>query len=172
MHIFGAVIEYLFIMRGKLERQRQIRKIIAEQKVANQEELSALLAQHGFDVAQATLSRDIRELRITKVHDDVGYYYRLPAPGSASSVPRHGTDILVDSIERLEFSGQLAVISTLPGHANMIAAIIDAQRPKQVLGSLAGDDTVLLVLREGSTHAEVTGALDALLRGITNKRIN
>ena len=57
MHIFGTVIEYLFIMRGKLERQRQIRKIIAEQKVANQEELSALLAQHGFDVAQATLSR-------------------------------------------------------------------------------------------------------------------
>ena len=172
MHIFGAVIEYLFIMRGKLERQRQIRKIIAEQKVANQEELSALLAQHGFDVAQATLSRDIRELRITKVHDDVGYYYRLPAPGNASSVPRHGTDILVDSIERLEFSGQLAVISTLPGHANMIAAIIDAQRPKQVLGSLAGDDTVLLVLREGSSHAEVTGALDVLLHGITNKRIN
>ena len=172
MHIFGAAIEFIFIMKGKLERQRQIRKIIAEQKVANQEELSALLAQHGFDVAQATLSRDIRELRITKVHDDVGYYYRLPAPGSASSAPRHGTDILVDSIEGLEFSGQLAVISTLPGHANMIAAIIDAQRPKQVLGSLAGDDTVLLVLREGSTHAEVTGALDALLHGITNKRIN
>ena len=172
MHIFGASIEYIFIMRGKLERQQQIRRIIAEQKVANQEELSALLAQYGFDVAQATLSRDIRELRVTKVHDDVGYYYRLPPSGSVPAVPRRGADLLADSIERLEFSGQLAVISTLPGHANMIAAIIDAQRPEQVLGSLAGDDTVLLVLREGSTHAEVTGALDALLHGITNKRIN
>ena len=76
------------------------------------------------------------------------------------------------AVHPVEFAGQLAVISTLPGHANMIAAIIDAQRPKQVLGSLAGDDTVLLVLREGSTHAEVTGALDALLHGIINKRIN
>ena len=172
MHIFGASIEYIFIMRGKLERQQQIRRIIAEQKVANQEELSALLAQYGFDVAQATLSRDIRELRVTKVHDDVGYYYRLPPSGSGPAVPRRSADLLADSIERLEFSGQLAVVSTLPGHANVIAALIDAQRPKQILGSLAGDDTVLLVLREGSSHAEVTDALDGLLSGIAGKRIN
>ena len=171
MHIFAPYFEYLSsIMRGKQERQRLIRNLIRDHKVASQEELSALLAQAGCDVAQATLSRDIREMRITKVHDGEGYYYRLPG-AFHFPVTLGGGDLLSGSVERLEFSGQMAVISTRPGHANMIASVIDAGHPRPIMGTLAGDDTVLLVLREGYSPGEVTEALTPIIKGIESKRV-
>lgn len=68
-------------MKSKLERQRIIREVIKDNRVSNQEELSGLLEEKGLSVAQATLSRDIRELSITKIHDGTGYRYSLPQPG-------------------------------------------------------------------------------------------
>ena len=72
-------------MKSKLERQRIIREVIKDNRVSNQEELSGLLEEKGLSVAQATLSRDIRELSITKIHDGTGYRYSLPQPGMLRS---------------------------------------------------------------------------------------
>ncbi len=158
-------------MKSKLERQRIIREVIKDNRVSNQEELSTLLEQRGLCVAQATLSRDIRELRITKLHDGNGYSYSLPQPGLLRSV-LHETSTTSDSIDSLEFSGSMAVIKTRPGHAGMIASIIDEGHLAEVMGTLAGDDTILLVLREGFSHDNVSASLCGIFKGIDTKRVN
>lgn len=158
-------------MRGKLERQRIIREVIKDKRVSNQEELSDLLAQRGLCVAQATLSRDIRELRITKIHDGDGYFYSLPQPGMLRSSLRDSS-MSSDSIDSLEFSGSMAVMKTRPGHAGMIASIIDEGHLSEVMGTLAGDDTVLLVLREGVSRDGVARSLADIFKSIERKRVN
>lgn len=77
-----------------------------------------------------------------------------------------------DSIDSLEFSGSMAVIKTRPGHAGMIASIIDEGHLPEVMGTLAGDDTILLVLREGFRHEDVTSSLSEIFKGIETKRVN
>lgn len=159
-------------MKGKLERQRIIRELIKDNKIANQEELSNLLEQRGLNVAQATLSRDIRELRITKLHDGSGYSYSLPQPGMLRTMLRESSSMSSDSIDSLEFSGSMAVMKTRPGHAGMIASVIDEAHLPEVMGTLAGDDTILLVLREGFSHNEVSQSLSGMFKGIDGKRVN
>ena len=163
--------KYAFKMKGKLERQRVIREVIKDNRVANQEELSVLLAQRGLSVAQATLSRDIRELKITKLHDGDGYSYSLPQPGMLRGSLRDSS-MSSDSIDSLEFSGSMAVMKTRPGHAGMIASIIDEGHLSEVMGTLAGDDTVLLVLREGISRDDVTRSLADIFKSIESKRVN
>ena len=77
-----------------------------------------------------------------------------------------------DSIDSLEFSGSMAVIKTRPGHAGMIASVIDEGHLPEVMGTLAGDDTILLVLREGSSHDDVAGSLAGMFKGIDGKRVD
>lgn len=158
-------------MKGKLERQRVIREIVKDNKVSNQEELSTLLEQRGLSVAQATLSRDIREMRITKLHDGNGYSYTLPQPGMLRNSLRDSS-MTSDSIDSLEYSGSMAVIKTRPGHAGMIASVIDEGHLPAVMGTLAGDDTILLVLREGFTHDNVTKSLSGIFKGIEVKKVD
>jgi len=157
-------------MQGKKDRQRLIRELVRNNKVSSQEELAALLARSDCDVAQATLSRDIREMRIAKVHDEDGYYYRLPVPGSHLRL--QGDELLSASVERVEFAGPVLVICTRPGHANMIASAVDAAHLRPVIGTVAGDDTVMLVYREGISRGEVTEALSTLIKDIENKVIH
>ena len=158
-------------MKGKQERQKIIREVVKENRVSNQEELSALLAERGLSVAQATLSRDIRELQITKIHDGFGYNYCLPRPGMLRESLR-GSAMSSDSIDSLELSGSMAVIKTRPGHAGMIASVIDESHLPEIMGTLAGDDTILLAVREGFTHEDVARSLAGIFKGIENKKIN
>ncbi len=157
-------------MGDKQDRQRMLRQLVRDHTISNQEELSALMKQRGFNVAQATLSRDIREMRIYKAHDEAGYFYRLPSPDAEI---RQTTGLRqVDSIISLEFSGSLAVIRTRPGHANMIASILDGMKSKEIMGTLAGDDTILLVLREGHPYSEIEQILDGIFPGVKDKCIS
>lgn len=158
-------------MKSKQERQRILKEVIKENKVANQEDLSNLLGERGLAVAQATLSRDIRELRISKTRDDSGYYYHLPQVGFQRTSLADGS-MTADSVESIEFSGLMAVIKTLPGHANMIASIIDGSAQKEIMGTLAGDDTIMMMVREGFSHDDVCESLGKLFKGIEEKRIN
>jgi len=157
-------------MREKQERQRIIREVIEGNRVANQEELSVLLEKRGLTVAQATLSRDIRDLRISKIHDESGYFYRLPS--DAVKAVHDAGGIVTNGIESLEFSGSMAVIKTRPGYANMIGALIDGNHLKEIIGTVAGDDTVLVITREGYSHDEVAASLGKIFKGIEKKRAN
>lgn len=156
-------------MSEKTKRQRILTQLVKDNHVASQEELSLLMERNGILVTQATLSRDIRELRISKVHGEGGYFYRLPARSPRPN-PSDGGQMAA-SIESLEFSGPVAVLRTRPGHASMVASVVDGMSLAEIMGTLAGDDTILLVIREGHSRDEVQKALSGIFPGLGEKRI-
>lgn len=145
-------------------RQQAILDIIQEKPVFNQEELARHLKETGIIATQATLSRDLRALKITKV------------PGEGYVSPAHGRRpaLVADfssGILRIQFSGQLGIIRTLPGLANAVASLIDHQDGLPVIGTIAGDDTILLVLRADATPDATVAALTPLFPEIKTKLI-
>lgn len=159
-------------MKAKDERLNVIRSIISRERVSNQDELIRLLKTEGLNVAQATLSRDLRELGISKSHDGFGYRFRLPASSESSAALKNtggrGSSGLVISCE---FSGNICVIKTHPGHASMISAMMDGKDMDSVAGTVAGDDTVILVVRSRHTPGEVVRELSGIFPDITKKII-
>jgi len=136
-------------MSPRKERLVAIRNIIKENALESQEELLNILKSKGFDVTQATLSRDMKLLKISKIPDIVGnYIYTLPLPREAATI---------------EFSGQLAVVKTRPGFASAIASDIDARAQQEIIGTIAGDDTILVVPREGVARKEVIDVLSNII---------
>lgn len=146
-------------MKNKSTRLEVIKMIVSAQEVSNQEELLRELDKAGFSLTQATLSRDLKQLKVAKVTNAAGkYVYVLPT----SPLYRRVSDMhLTASAARqagtlsVRFSGNLAVVHTLPGYASHIAYDIDNKKFDEILGSLAGDDTIILVLAEGVAHEVV-----------------
>ncbi len=142
-------------MSTKKERLDTICRIIRAKAIHNQEELLNELAANGFPITQATLSRDIKQLQVAKVHDGDGdYVYRLPEEPA-------GEQARQDSQRKMniEFSGNLAVVKTRPGYAMGIASDIDSHAPNEILATIAGDDTILVIPRNGVSQAQVIAAL-------------
>ena len=165
MHIFAENKNiYPQIMQNNTKiRQQAILDIIQSGPVSNQEELAQRLKQAGIETTQATLSRDLRALKISKV----------PGEGYVTTAPRRqsvATD-LSSGILKIQFSGQLGVVKTLPGLANAVASLIDHQAVFPVIGTIAGDDTILLILREGSAPNAVLLALSPLFPEIKNRLV-
>ena len=126
-----------------------IQQIIRERKVRSQEELATLLAAEGIRTTQATLSRDFKKLHISKQHDALGgAYYVLPEPAQTGQSALLSSSRAGESIVSLEISGQLCVIKTLPGCASMAGALADVHSHPAMMGTIAGDDTLLLMLRK------------------------
>ena len=141
-------------------RQQAILDIIQSGPVFSQDELALRLREEGISSTQATLSRDLKALRISKVP---GEGYVVPARSRSLS-----TDFTAD-ILRIQFSANLGVIRTRPGLANAVAVLIDNRMVFPVLGTIAGDDTILLILRDGSTPEGVLDALSSLFPDIKNR---
>jgi len=144
----------------KLRRHMRILELIRERPVSTQDQLTQILRSEGIEVTQATISRDIRELRLLKVPGEDGHYrYSLPDDPSGNSrverLRRHLHDLLVG----VDFSENLIVLRTLPGTANAVAVGIDRLGWPEVLGSLAGDDTVLLVVRTRELTQEIASRI-------------
>ncbi|MDR1525943.1 MAG: arginine repressor [Tannerella sp.] len=157
-------------MNVKKQRLSVIEHIVRTEVIRSQEDLQRSLQDKGFDVTQATLSRDIKQLKIIKVHDrEDRYVYVLP--DMTVREPRLQATRLDKSVSALlgkssvEFSGNLAVVKTRPGYAMGIASEIDDHAPEEILGTIAGDDTILVIPREGFTKMQVR---DALARFLTD----
>ena len=154
-------LEYLFIMNDKKQRLEAIVSIIRTEIVRNQDDLLKSLINNGFEVTQATLSRDLRRLQIVKTPDAKGrYIYALP--DMTLPEPRLPTARLSHST--VDFSGNLAVVKTRPGYAMGLACDIDEHAPEEILGTIAGDDTILVIPREGYSRRQVREALGRFLR--------
>ena len=156
-------------MKKKSERLQTIKEIILDNRIGNQEELLARLKEKGFDLTQATLSRDLKQLKIVKVPDnDGGYIYVMPESGGIAKLIRdkvkpHASAPAGGFIS-ISFSGNLAVIKTRPGYACGIAYDIDTDAVSDdILGTIAGDDTILVIL---SDHTSKTAALNVLAQFI------
>lgn len=131
----------------KIKRHNKILEIIENYNIETQEELIEKLRLAGYDVTQATVSRDIRELKLLKVMSDTGTYkYIVPGGGHGDS--KHIYSKAIDgSIRSVDFSLNNIVIKTYPGMANAVAARIDSFRETDILGSVAGDDCIIMVAR-------------------------
>ena len=146
---------------SKLTRQSDIRAILGEAPVANQDELRRRLYRLGHRVTQATLSRDIHELGLVKTNEG----YALP------EADEHGSDTWLPSVEKLirEFAyavtaaQNLVVVRTSAGSAQPVAAAIDAEEWPEVLGTIGGDDTILLVAENNKQADKLVSRLKELL---------
>jgi transcriptional regulator of arginine metabolism len=152
-------------------RLARLRQIIQTRSIDSQERLLAILAQEGFAVTQATLSRDLKALKIGKLPDGRGGYLYAPADGAfkAGSEKSLIGDFLRGFLS-IEFSGNQAVIKTLPGHANSVAFALDNLAVREVLGTIAGDDTILIVPRDGVSRKALLSALQARIPGLRETR--
>lgn len=159
----------------KAARQARIGELLESRPVASQTELGRLLAAAGVEVTQATLSRDLDDLGAVKVRTSVGTTYALPPEGQ----PRAGTAEAVDArlarlLEELlvsaEATGGLVVLRTPPGGAHLLGAALDRAGLPEVAGTVAGDDTVLLVCRQPPSKAGPADALAARLLRLADGR--
>ena len=151
-------------MEDRIARHEAIRRLILSRRIDSQEMLLNLLEKEGYAVTQATLSRDLRHLRVVKAANGLdGYRYTLLEPEQESQ-PR---EVLIHDFIRgflsIDFSGNLGVIKTLPGHAPSVAAALDNLRIDEILGTIAGDDTVLVIPRDGTERSEIIRSLEAVI---------
>lgn len=159
--------------KSKSERLELIRTLITERIINSQDTLLNLLSAEGHEITQATLSRDLKRMHIAKVPDVDGIYrYRLSRLTVADTTnDRRNAPLLHSGVNSIEFSSSAAVIKTQPGYANVAAGIIDRQPVAGVMGTLAGDDTVLLILRDGFDKSVIMQELSELIPNIQDKLI-
>jgi transcriptional regulator of arginine metabolism len=149
-------------------RQARIVAILSSRPVHSQSELAALLAQQGIDATQATLSRDLEELGAVKLRgaDGGAGAYVVPEDGSPVRGVSGGTErvtrLLGELLVSTDASGNLAVLRTPPGAAHYLASAIDRAALPYVVGTVAGDDTILVVAREPMTGAQLATRLERL----------
>lgn len=140
-------------------RHTAILRIISEQEIETQDDLIAKLKENGFDVTQATASRDIKQLGLVKTTDGEGKYrYSAPHPSSSGSDSKF-KNILSEAIISSESAENMVVVKTYSGMANAAAAAIDALASDRILGSIAGDDTILIVTKNDETAEEFSEIL-------------
>ena len=131
----------------KVKRQALIREIVENQSIQTQEELAEALRQHGMVVTQATVSRDIKELHLLKVlAEDGGYRYATMDKGEQGTNERL-IHMLADSVLDIQSANNLIVIHTLAGSAHVAGEAVDSLKWPEVLGTIAGDNTILVVVR-------------------------
>ncbi len=139
----------------KIGRQAKIIDLIGQYEIETQEELARYLQEEGFHVTQATISRDIRELKLTKVSLGAGRQkYTILAPGSQQLNDRY-LRVLQDGFIRMDRAGNLIVIRTVSGMAMAVAAALDAMNWAEVAGCIAGDDTIFCAVHTPEETSQV-----------------
>ncbi len=148
-------------MANKRERQSAILEIVNSRIVSSQEDLRKLLLHRGWDVTQATLSRDLRELRLARVPTTEGARYGV-TDGTIEESRVALETLLPQLFLRIDGVSDMIVLRTVPGGAQPIAAALDGEGWPDVLGTIGGDDTILIVCRSGVARDRVLRRLKAL----------
>lgn len=150
-------------MKERLARLKSIRELISSHRIESQEALLNHLLKEGYTVTQATLSRDLKLLKVGKISDGRnGYVYILPEEEGAESEQIFIKDFLRGYIS-IEFNGNIVVIKTFPGHADTVSNALDSLNMKELLGTIAGDNCLFACLHEGVDGKQF---IDALKRRI------
>lgn len=148
----------------KTVRQVAILDIIEKQDIETQEELAEALRQRGIRVTQATVSRDIKELRLLKVLTPSGAYKYATADKAENGLSERFIRMLAESLLSVASSNNLIVVKTLSGSANVAAEALDSLRWPEILGTLAGDNTILLIIRSEADVPAVQSRLQEMMR--------
>jgi transcriptional regulator of arginine metabolism len=150
-------------MKSKTQRILAIRRLIEKEAVSSQDELLSKLKQEGFEVTQATLSRDLKFLEAGKIPDkEKGYIYVLPRGKQQNKQSVTMGNFPLNGFISLEFARDMAVIKTHPGYAQSIASAIDELDAYEIMGTIAGDDTILLIPRDDIGKEDIRIALALL----------
>jgi transcriptional regulator of arginine metabolism len=143
--MFSYYLEVILVNKG--QRHIKIRELIANEDIETQDDLVDRLKQDGFNVTQATVSRDIKELHLVKVPlIDGRYKYSLPADQRFNPLQKLKRS-LMDAFVRIDNASNQLVMRTMPGNANAIGALIDKLDWEEILGTICGDDTILIICR-------------------------
>jgi len=148
----------------KTVRQVAILDIIEKNEIETQEELADALRQRGIKVTQATVSRDIKELRLLKVLTPMGTYKYATADKAENGLSDRFVRMLAESLLSVAASNNLIVVKTLNGSAGMAAEALDSLHWPEVLGTLAGDNTILLVIRSDGDVPQVLQRLNEMIK--------
>ena len=150
-------------------RLQLLKRLLTNTEVGSQEDLKRSLNKMGHNVTQATLSRDLKKLKATKVRKGEYFVYVLPEHPlyeRIESSKKKLSNLQHNGVLNLEFSGNIAVIHTRPSYAGMIASTIDSSRLPSVCGTVAGDDTIMVIVREGYDRERVSAELASCLPNI------
>ena len=147
----------------KYSRHSKIIEIIKEHDVETQHELANLLIDSDFSVTQATVSRDIKELRLIKILSKNGRYKYSESNESSQLISDRFMKLYKDAVLEVDYAQNIVVVRTLTGSANAAAAAIDALKVKKIVGTIAGDDTIFLLVRTESDALEIKAHFEMLL---------
>lgn len=146
-------------MKSKNSRHQALRMLISSKELCCQDDVLKALAKEGYNITQATLSRDMKQLKVAKATNMSGkYFYVLPNETMYKRVssPKRAAEMLLTSgFVSVNFSGNIGVIKTRPGYASSLAYNIDNSGIPSILGTIAGDDTIFIVIQEGRMYSEV-----------------
>ncbi len=153
-------------MTIRTERMRTIVNLLNAQVITGQEQLMRVMQQHGYNVTQATLSRDLRDLRAEKkILPDGTFKYVIPSnPVVERKVLGIDSELAKISIRSVDFCGPFAVVKTRPGFASAVAYDIDNRGQELILGTLAGDDTILVIPKDSTTRSQMHDFLSGMER--------
>lgn len=144
----------------KKKRQEKILSIIQNHNITTQEELQARLSDAGFSATQATISRDIKELRLVKALSSTGsYYYTVPMQKQPESMTLNIDFVFLESIRSVDYAGNFVVVKCYSGMANAVCVAVDTGSWDGLVGTIAGDDTIFLLLRTERQAEEFAGFL-------------
>ena len=147
----------------KKERQEKIREIVENYKINTQDDLIQKLKESGFSATQATMSRDIRDLKLTKISDGVhGYYYVFPNTMSVSDINKLNAS-LTHLITSVNCAMNIIVIRTHSGMAQAVAAGVDSLHEADILGCVAGDDCIIIVTRDPESAIDISSRIRKLI---------
>ena len=151
----------------KSRRLAAVRQLIEHDSIHSQEELRQRLRRHGFDVTQATLSRDIKELGLMKRAGDGAYQSAGNGRHGAASPAAAAVALaraLVEFLQQVDVAQQLLVVKTGPGQAQLLALAVDRAQLKDAVGTIAGDDTILVICRDSRAALNVRATLEHLAK--------
>ena len=147
----------------KNRRHFMIMDLIGKMRIETQEELCEQLRHQGFNVTQATVSRDIKEMGLIKIPDESGYYYSLPGSQEVKTSPGKVRQVFRAMVMHIDFSDNIVVIKTTPGAAQSAALLVDHAHFPEVIGCVAGDDTIFVVVKPKEATESIAEKLRVIL---------
>ena len=150
----------------KNERQNRILELVSKYEIETQEDMIERLRSEGYMVTQATVSRDLKELKLTKTLSANGNYRYCVSHGRTHTGNVKINNAMADSILHVDYSLNNVVIKTYPGLAQAVASSIDAMNMHSILGCVAGDDTIIIVSRDEKSSAEISAKLRELMKSL------
>ena len=148
----------------KAKRHAMIAKLIASQNIETQEELARVLGEHGYAVTQATVSRDIKELRLIKVLTPEGHYKYATVEKAEADLEERFIRMFSNCVLSISGAGNLVVINTISGSASAVGEAIDSMKWPEILGSIAGDNTIFIAIRDGKSVTEIIRRFQKMLK--------